>query len=105
MFLRNDVSKSGIKFCVLSRAGGGGACVAKTNKALLVGVWTVKDTPTSKGTQNTGDCEKNVLAVADLLYSAGYWKNKLNYKKADGNQIKSFYIGKLYVKKLKFIIY
>ena len=76
MFLRNDVSKSGIKFCVLSRAGGGGACVAKTNKALLVGVWTVKDTPTSKGTQNTGDCEKNVLAVADLLYSAGYWKNK-----------------------------
>ena len=56
MFLRNDVSKSGIKFCVLSRAGGGGACVAKTNKALLVGVWTGKDTPTSKGTQNTGDC-------------------------------------------------
>ena len=29
----------------------------------------------------------------------------MNYKKADGNQIKSFYIGKLYVKKLKFIIY
>ena len=56
MFLRNDVSKSGIKFCVLSRARGGGACVAKTNKALLVGVWTVKDTPPSKGTQNTGDC-------------------------------------------------
>ncbi len=72
MFLRNDVSKSGIKFCVLSRAGGGGACVAKTNKALLVGVWTGKDTPTSKGTQNTGDCEKNVLAVADILYTAGY---------------------------------
>ena len=72
MFLRNDVSKSGIKFCVLSRAGGGGACVAKANKALLVGVWSVKDTPPSKGMQNTGDCEKNVLAVADLLYSAGY---------------------------------
>ena len=29
----------------------------------------------------------------------------MNYKKADGNQIKSFYIGKLYVKKLKFISY
>ena len=44
MFLRND-EKDGVKFCVLGRAGGGGAVVAKTNKALLVGVW---------GKDNTG---------------------------------------------------
>lgn len=44
MFLRND-EKDGVKFVVLSRAGGGGACVAKTKQALLVGVW---------GKDNTG---------------------------------------------------
>ena len=38
MFLRAD-EKNGIKFCVLSRQGGGGACVAKTQQTLLVGVW------------------------------------------------------------------
>jgi len=44
MFLRND-EKDGVKFCVLTRQGGGGACAAQTQKALLVGVW---------GKDNTG---------------------------------------------------
>ena len=38
MFLRND-EKDGVKFVVLSRQGGGGACVAMTKQTLLVGVW------------------------------------------------------------------
>ena len=72
MFLRNDTTPDGIKFCVLSRQGGGGACAALTNKALLVGVWG-KDVPMSNGkTQNTGDCEKNVINTSRILFGAGY---------------------------------
>ena len=72
MFLRNDKSANGVPFAILSKQGGGGACVAKTDKALLVGVWG-KDVPMSNGkTQNTGDCEKNVINVAHILKDAGY---------------------------------
>ena len=72
MFIRADTSSEGVKFASMSRQGGGGACVAKTDKALLVGVWG-KDVPMSNGkTQNTGDCEKNVLNVAHILKNAGY---------------------------------
>ena len=71
MFLTNG-EDSGVKYAVLTRQGGGGACVAKTGKALLVGVWG-KDAPMSNGkTQNTGDCQKNVLNVAKQLAGAGY---------------------------------
>ena len=73
MFLRADTSSDGVKYAVLSRQGGGGACVAKTDKALIVGVWG-KDVPMSnKKTQNTGDCEKNVLKVSNILKDAGFW--------------------------------
>ena len=72
MFLRADTSSDGVKYAVLSRQGGGGACVAKTDKALIVGVWG-KDVPMSnKKTQNTGDCEKNVLKVSNILKDAGF---------------------------------
>ena len=72
MFLRADKSSDGVAFATLSRQGGGGACVAKTDKVLLVGVWG-KDTPMSNGKmQNTGDCEKNVISVAHTLKNAGY---------------------------------
>ena len=74
MFIRNDV-KDGVKYVVLSRSGGGGACIAKTTQTLLVGVWG-KDAATcamSNGKmQNTGDCEKNVMNVAWHLAGAGY---------------------------------
>ena len=71
MFLRND-SKDGVKYVILSRAGGGGACVAKTAKALLVGVWGKDVQMSNAKTQNTGDCEKNVFNVAKSLSDAGY---------------------------------
>ena len=71
MFIRSDKSSEGVEFCILSKQGGGGACIAKTDKALLVGVW-VKDAPMSNGkTQNTGDCEKNVINTAHILKAAG----------------------------------
>ena len=71
MFMVNH-EDNGVKYCVLSRQGGGGACVAKTAKAILVGVWG-KDVPMSNGkTQNTGDCQKNVITVAKNLLAAGY---------------------------------
>ena len=63
MFIRKD-EKDGIHFAVLGRQGGGGAVAARTASALIVGVWG-KDVPKSDGkTQNTGDCEKNVMSVA-----------------------------------------
>ena len=79
MMLRND-EKDGVKFCVLGRAGGGGACVAKTQKALLVGVWGKDNdgknaaacTMSNGKAQNVGDCEKCVMQTAKSLYDAGY---------------------------------
>ena len=72
MFIRADTSSEGVKFAVLGRQGGGGATVAKTDKVIIVGVWG-KDVPMSNGkTQNTGDCEKNVINVAHILKNAGF---------------------------------
>ena len=81
MFLRNDVTSEKVKFCVLSRGppskNPGGACVAKTEKALIIGVWGNGSTGqfvemSNKKTQNTGDCEKNVCNVADKMKKQGY---------------------------------
>ena len=72
MFIRSDVSNEKVAFCTLGRRGGGGACVAQTDKALLVGVWHKDVDMSNKMCQNTGDCEKNVLNVAHLLKAAGY---------------------------------
>ena len=47
MFLSAN-EENGIKFCTLSRKGGGGATVAKTGQTLLVGVWGA-DVPMSDG--------------------------------------------------------
>lgn len=71
MFMRSDTTYDGkIKFVTLT-GGGGGACVAKTAQALLVGVWR-KDQPMSNGkVQNTGDCESCVISVSKTLVDAG----------------------------------
>jgi hypothetical protein len=48
MFMRADTAHDGkIKFCTLTGAGGG-ACIAKTGQALLVGQWK-KDQQMSNG--------------------------------------------------------
>ena len=48
VFIRHDAE---INCCYMSRAGGGGAVVAKTKDALIIGIWA-KDMPMSKGVQN-----------------------------------------------------
>ena len=47
MFARSDET-DGIKYACLGRQGGGGAIAARTEKALLVGIWA-KDVPMSNG--------------------------------------------------------
>ena len=44
-----------INTCYMSREGGGGATAAKTNTALIIGIWK-KDMAMSKGHQNQADC-------------------------------------------------
>ena len=64
--------EDGVKYAVLSRQGGGGACVALTKQTLLVGVWGKDAVMSNNMTQNIGDCEKQVLGVAKQLADAGY---------------------------------
>ena len=71
MFLQAN-EEGGVKYAVLSRQGGGGACIAQTAQAVLVGVWEKGQQMSNGGTQNTGDCTKNVLTVAKNLAGAGY---------------------------------
>ena len=65
-------SEDGIKFVTLSRQGGGGATVAITGKALLVGVWGKNVERSDKLCQSVGDTEQQVLNVAKILNDAGY---------------------------------
>ena len=71
MFLRN-MEENGVKYAILTRTVGGGATVAKTGKALLVGVWGKEVNMGNGKAQNTGECTKNVLMVAKSLNDAGY---------------------------------
>ena len=58
--------------CYLGREGGGGACIAKTSQAVVVGVWH-KGTAMSNGKmQNNGDCNELVEKMADFLKTSGY---------------------------------
>ena len=70
MFLRN-AEYNGVKFAIMSRAGQGGGCVAKTKSALIIGVFQ-KEAVNSLGlNQNIGDVEKNVTNVGKILMESG----------------------------------
>ena len=71
MFLTSSKMED-VKYVVLSRQGGGGACVALTGKALIVGVYNKTAMMSNNKTQNTGDCQKNVINVAKQLMEAGF---------------------------------
>ena len=71
MFLKSSEEK-GVKYCTLSRGGGGGATVAITNKALLVGVWDKESDMSDGKKQNVGACEAQVLNVAVQLLENQY---------------------------------
>ena len=46
----------------------GGACIAKTNKCVIVGVWSNAKIPSRNG----GDCNKTVEKVAELFMKVNY---------------------------------
>ena len=50
----------------------GGACVAKTNTALIVATWNKTAEMSNKMTQNTGDCCSQVEGMAAYLAEQGY---------------------------------
>ena len=56
----------------LSKRGGGGAAIAKTNTALVIAFWT-KDAPTSTGgVQTAGQTAEQVGAMTTFLKDQGY---------------------------------
>ena len=60
------------KTAYLSRSGGGGATICRTNKALVIGVWD-KFKNTSKGLpQVAGDCSETVERVAKFMREQGF---------------------------------
>ena len=53
----------------LSREGGGGACVAKTNTAIVIGIWNKSQKMSNNNLQNAGDCNELVEKMAEYLKS------------------------------------
>ena len=74
VFVRHDQEYSST---YMTRQGGGGACVAQTKTAIIVGMWE-KDAEMlhvdgkSAGTQNAADCGLMVEDMATLLKDAGF---------------------------------
>ena len=51
----------------LGREGGGGACVARTKSALVIGIWNKAAQMGNGNLQNAGDCNECVEKVAEFL--------------------------------------
>ena len=56
----------------LGREGGGGACVARTNTALVIGIWNKSAQMSNGQFQNAGDCNEVTEKMAEYLKSMGY---------------------------------
>ena len=56
----------------LTRTGGGGATVARTKNAIIIGIWDKNSVMSDNKNQNAGDCSINVEKVHKLLTDAGY---------------------------------
>ena len=56
----------------LGREGGGGACVARTSTALVIGIWNKAGVMSNGKTQNAGDCNEQVENMAAYLKAQGY---------------------------------
>ena len=48
----------------LGREGGGGACVARTKSAVIIGIWNKAAVMGDKTLQNAGDCNELVEKMA-----------------------------------------
>ena len=51
----------------LGREGGGGACVARSNTALVIGIWNKAGEMSNGQLQNGGDCNDLVEKMAEYL--------------------------------------
>ena len=56
----------------LGREGGGGACVARTKSAVIIGIWNKAAVMSDKTLQNAGDCNELVEKMAKYLSDQGY---------------------------------
>ena len=64
MMVRHDPEES---VCYLSRMGGGGACVAKTKQALVIGIWDKNIVMSNGQPQTAGDCNDLTERVAKFM--------------------------------------
>ncbi len=56
----------------LGREGGGGACIARTNTAVVIGIWNKAGVMSNGQLQNSGDCNELTEKMAEYLKSQGY---------------------------------
>ncbi len=56
----------------LGREGGGGAAIARTNTAVVIGIWNKSATMSNGKLQNAGDCNDLVENMAKYLKSNNY---------------------------------
>ena len=61
----------------LGREGGGGACVTRTNTAVVIGIWNKAGQMSNGQLQNAGDCNDLTEKMGEYLRSQGYWLNNL----------------------------
>ena len=69
MMLRHNPESNSV---YLGREGGGGACVARTNTAVVIGVWNKSTNMSNEKPQNAGDCNELVEKMAVYLKEQGY---------------------------------
>jgi len=56
----------------LSRFGGGGACIAKTKNAIVIGIWDKNIIMSNNQPQTAGDCNDLTEKVAKILRDLEY---------------------------------
>ncbi len=56
----------------LGREGGGGACVARSNTAVVIGIWNKAGQMSNGQLQNAGDCNDLVEKMGEYLKGNGY---------------------------------
>ncbi len=69
MFIKHNPENNS---AYLAREGGGGACVIRTAKTVVVGVWNKAGVMGNKQLQNGGDCNERVEEMGKYLTASGY---------------------------------
>ena len=69
MMIRHNPESNSV---YLSREGGGGACVARTSSAVVIGIWDKTAKMSNDKLQNNGDCNELVEKMGEYLKANGY---------------------------------